>query len=261
MGQQVLRAACAQARDWQGLCAHPLRMAVNVSARQLREPGLVDDVADALRETGLEPGLLEIEITETATLSSAGHADAVLHRLREMGVSVSLDDFGTGYSSLSQLRRLPIDRLKIDRSFVAELPGNESSAAIAGAVIDLAHAMGLGVVAEGVETRQQLEFLQRARLSRGAGIPVLPAAARRGVPRECSRRGPGRSPDQAQSCADVRLPDRRVHAASRAGALPRGCRAPATSLTSDMVQGRRDDSWGADPRARVRRTCTVFIDW
>ena len=84
----------------------------------------------------------------------------MLHRLREMGVSVSLDDFGTGYSSLSQLRRLPINRLKIDRSFVAELPGNESSAAIAGAVIDLAHAMGLGVVAEGVETRQQLDFLR-----------------------------------------------------------------------------------------------------
>jgi diguanylate cyclase (GGDEF)-like protein/PAS domain S-box-containing protein len=160
LGQQVLRAACAQARDWQRLCRHPLRMAVNVSARQLREPGLIDDVAGALRETGLEPGLLEIEITETATLSTAGHADSVLHRLREMGVSVSLDDFGTGYSSLSQLRRLPITRLKIDRSFVAELPENESSAAIAGAVVDLAHAMGLGVVAEGVETRQQLDFLQ-----------------------------------------------------------------------------------------------------
>ncbi len=160
MGQQVLRAACVQAREWQGVCPHPLRMAVNVSARQLRDPGLIDDVADALRETGLEPGLLEIEITETATLSTPGHADAVLHRLREMGVSVSLDDFGTGYSSLSQLRRLPIDRLKIDRSFVAELPGDESSAAIAGAVVDLANAMGLGVVAEGVETAQQLEFLQ-----------------------------------------------------------------------------------------------------
>lgn len=160
LGQQVLRTACTQARDWQGLRGHPLRIAVNVSARQLREPGLIDDVACVLRETGLEPGLLEIEITETATLSSAGHADAVLHRLREMGVSVSLDDFGTGYSSLSQLRRLPITRLKIDRSFVAELPGNESSAAIACAVIDLAHAMGLGVVAEGVETEQQLEFLR-----------------------------------------------------------------------------------------------------
>ena len=160
LGHQVLRAACAQAHDWQGLCGHPLHMAVNVSARQLREPGLIEDVAGVLRETGLEPGLLEIEITETATLSSPGHADAVLHGLREMGVSVSLDDFGTGYSSLSQLRRLPITRLKIDRSFVAELPGNESSAAIACAVIDLAHAMGLGVVAEGVETEQQLEFLR-----------------------------------------------------------------------------------------------------
>ena len=177
LGQQVLRTACAQARDWQGLCGHPLRMAVNVSARQLREPGLVEDVARVLRETGLEPGLLEIEITETATLSSARHADVVLHSLREMGVSVSLDDFGTGYSSLSQLRRLPINRLKIDQSFVAELPGNESSAAIAGAVIDLAHAMGLGVVAEGVETGAAARLPARARLSRGAGIPVLPTSA------------------------------------------------------------------------------------
>ena len=184
MGQQVLRAACVQAREWQSVCARPLRMAVNVSARQLRDPGLIDDVADALRETGLEPGLLEIEITETATLSTPGHADAVLHRLREMGVSVSLDDFGTGYSSLSQLRGLPIDRLKIDRSFVAELPGDGSSAAIAGAVVDLANAMGLGVVAEGVETRQQLEFLQARGCHEVQGFLFcrpLPAEECRGV--------------------------------------------------------------------------------
>lgn len=161
LGRQVLRMACTQVREWQDLVGRPLRVAVNVSARQLRDPGLTMDVETILGETGLEPGLLDIEITETATLRYAAYAETVLMRLREMGVAVSLDDFGTGYSSLSQIRRLPITRIKIDRSFVAELTTNDSSAAIALAVIDMARALGLGVVAEGVETREQLAFLQR----------------------------------------------------------------------------------------------------
>ena len=163
LGRQILRIACTQARKWQAMSSRPLPVAVNVSARQLREAGLTDDVERVLAATGLDPGLLEIEITETATLSHAEHAEAVLLRLREMGVGVSLDDFGTGYSSLSQLRRLPITRLKIDRSFVNEIASNNGSAAIACAVIDLAYALGLGLVAEGVETCEQFAFLEAHR--------------------------------------------------------------------------------------------------
>ena len=160
LGEQVLRTACAQALEWQAVCGRPLRVAVNVSARQLREPGLVDDIARVLSETNLEPRLLEIELTETSTLGDPGTCDEVLRHLREMGISVSLDDFGTGYSSLSQLRRLPIDRLKIDRQFVAGLPTDRGSAAVVCAVIDLGKALGLAVVAEGVETAEQLAFLR-----------------------------------------------------------------------------------------------------
>jgi len=178
LGQFVLREACVRAKAWQELFSHPLRMAVNVSARQLREPGLITDVRRALQESGLDPALLELEITETAALAQVGHADSVLRRLRDMGVSVALDDFGTGYSSLSQLRRLPVTRLKIDRSFVGELPGDESSAAIVGTVIDLARAVGLGVVAEGVETDEQLAFLEARGCYEVQGFlisPPLPA--------------------------------------------------------------------------------------
>jgi len=160
LGDQVLRTACEQALEWQTVYGRPLRVAVNVSARQLREPGLVDNITRVLSETHLEPRLLEIELTETSTLGDPGTCDEVLRHLREMGISVSLDDFGTGYSSLSQLRRLPIDRLKIDRQFVAGLPTDRGSAAVVCAVIDLGKALGLAVVAEGVETAEQLAFLR-----------------------------------------------------------------------------------------------------
>ncbi len=159
LGRFVLSSACAQARQWQLACGRSQRVAVNVSARQLRDPDFIREVARALEASGIAPERLEIEITETATMSDTGRCESVLHRLREMGVAVSLDDFGTGFSSLSQLRRLPITRLKIDRSFVRGLPNDDSSAAIAMAVIDLASALGLGVVAEGVETAEQQAFL------------------------------------------------------------------------------------------------------
>ena len=227
LGQQVLRVACAQACEWQELRGgRPIRLAVNVSARQLREPGLVEDVAGVLSETGMDPELLDIEITETATLSSAGCADAVLRRLREMGVGVSLDDFGTGYSSLSQLRRLPITRLKIDRSFVSELPGSESSAAIAGAVIDLAGAIGLGVVAEGVETSQQLDFLRARGCYEVQGFLYcrpLPAG-------ECQR----------------------VLTGWAGGLARRGHEALAGRAACDVVLGRPDEATGDRPGPRRR---------
>jgi diguanylate cyclase (GGDEF)-like protein/PAS domain S-box-containing protein len=169
LGRQVLRTATRQAAGWQAL-AGGLRLAVNVSARQFLDPSLTAEIESALADSGLDAALLDIEVTETATLQHAREADAVLARLRSVGVAVTLDDFGTGYSSLSQLRELPISRLKIDRSFVSEIERNESSAAIVCAVIDLAHAVGVGVVAEGVETREQLEFLRRFHCGEAQGF-------------------------------------------------------------------------------------------
>jgi diguanylate cyclase (GGDEF)-like protein/PAS domain S-box-containing protein len=183
LGRQVLRTACAQACTWQRYGPRGLRMAVNVSARQFLDSTLTRDVESVLAETGLDAGLLDIEVTETATLHYAASAEAVLHRLRTLGVAVSLDDFGTGYSSLSQLRRLPITRLKIDRSFVSGIATSDSSAAIVTAVIDLAHALGLEVVAEGVETPEQREFLLRHRCTELQGFIV----SRPLPPAECER--------------------------------------------------------------------------
>ena len=183
LGEWVLRTACAQAAEWQGLSRFPLRVAVNFSARQLREPNLVETMAQVLTATGLAPELLDVEITETATLGDAEGTTRVLQQLRDMGVAVSLDDFGTGYSSLSHLPRLPITRLKIDCSFVQAVPHDASSAAVVCAVIDLANALGLGVVAEGVETEEQLEFLRGRRCHEVQGYLLsrpLPA-------RECRR--------------------------------------------------------------------------
>ena len=160
LGRQVLGVATRQAAEWQRYCPQRLRVAVNVSARQFLDPALTADIESALAESGLDAALLDIEVTETATLQHAREADAVLARLRSVGVAVSLDDFGTGFSSLSQLRLLPISRLKIDRSFVSDIEVSASSAAIVSTVIDLGQALGLGVVAEGVETQGQLEFLR-----------------------------------------------------------------------------------------------------
>jgi EAL domain-containing protein (putative c-di-GMP-specific phosphodiesterase class I) len=170
LGRQVLRTATRQAAAWQHLSTGGLRLAVNVSARQFLDPSLTADIEAALAESGLDAALLDVEVTETATLQHAREADVILARLRSVGVAVTLDDFGTGYSSLSQIRELPISRLKIDRSFVSEIEHNESSAAIVRAVIDLARAIGLGVVAEGVETPEQLEFLRRFQCGEAQGF-------------------------------------------------------------------------------------------
>ena len=178
LGEQVLATACTQAAEWQGLTRSRLRVAVNLSARQLRDPNLPEVVAQTLAASGLAPQLLDVEITETATIGEPEGATRVLQQLRDMGVGVSLDDFGTGYSSLSHLRRLPITRLKIDQSFVHELPHDASSVAVACAVIDLANALGLGVTAEGVETEEQLEFLRGHRCHEVQGFFFsLPVAA------------------------------------------------------------------------------------
>ena len=159
IGEWVLREACRQNRAWQdaGLIAVPV--GVNVSALQFRQPDFPQQVAAALRETGLAPEFLELEITESVIMHGAESAIATVRRLKGMGVKMSIDDFGTGYSSLSYLKQFPIDRLKLDQSFVRGLPGNADDLAISSAVLAMAKAMNLKVIAEGVESEAQMQLL------------------------------------------------------------------------------------------------------
>lgn len=161
IGEWVLRNACAQSKSWQDAGFEPLRMAVNLSARQFQQPKLVDTIAEILKETGLDPRYLELELTEGSIMKDPDEAIGKLHELKGMGVKISIDDFGTGYSSLNYLKRFPIDTLKIDQSFVSELNTDPDDAAIVTAIITLAHALKLNVIAEGVETKEQLGFLRR----------------------------------------------------------------------------------------------------
>ena len=158
IGAWVLREAARQARLWHeaGL---PLTVAVNLSTLQFQAPDFIASIEQLLAETALPPGWLELELTERMLMDDVPGVLARLAQLRQLGVKLSVDDFGTGYSSLSHLKELPIDKMKIDRSFVRELPHQRESAAIAGAIIELARGLGLTVVAEGVETEAQREFL------------------------------------------------------------------------------------------------------
>jgi EAL domain-containing protein (putative c-di-GMP-specific phosphodiesterase class I) len=160
LGQWVLREACRQNKAWQEQGLRPLRIAVNISGTQLRHDGFVDQVALALRETGLEPRYLEVEITESVVMQNAATSVAMLDRLSQMGVHLAVDDFGTGYSSLSYLKRFPLNTLKIDSSFVRDLLTDRNGAVIVQAIIALAHSLKLEVVAEGVEEAAQLSCLQ-----------------------------------------------------------------------------------------------------
>jgi diguanylate cyclase (GGDEF)-like protein len=160
IGERVLRTACAQARAWQLAGLPPIRVSVNFSARQFQHQNPVALVTRVLRETGLPAGHLELEITESAVMKDADSALATLCALKETGVHIAIDDFGTGYSSLSYLRSFPIHALKVDRSFVREITSRADDAAIVTAVIAMAHSLKLKVIAEGVETRQHLEWLQ-----------------------------------------------------------------------------------------------------
>jgi diguanylate cyclase (GGDEF)-like protein/PAS domain S-box-containing protein len=160
IGEWVLFQACETMQGWIEAGLAPLRMAVNVSARQLRSRDFCDVVARALEESGLPPHLLELEITESSVMENTTEAVAILQKLGRMGVTLAIDDFGTGYSSLVHLKLLPIDHLKIDRSFVADIAEDLNDRAIALGTIALAHSLGLSVIAEGVETDDQLELLR-----------------------------------------------------------------------------------------------------
>lgn len=161
VGEWVLETACAQNRKWQecGLPAH--KMAVNLSARQFSHASLVETVSNVLERTGLVAAeSLELEITESLLMEHTRDNNTILSQLKKMGVIISIDDFGTGYSSLSYLKRFSLDTLKIDRSFVMDVPGDPDDVAIVSAIIAMAHSLRLRVIAEGVETLEQLEFLR-----------------------------------------------------------------------------------------------------
>ena len=160
IGEWVLRTACAQSVAWRAAGLPPVSMSVNVSARQFEDKRLVERIADALRASGLPPEGLELEVTESLIMRDLGRSVDKMRELKAMGVSLSIDDFGTGYSSLSALKSFPISRLKIDKSFVADLAERADDQAIALAVISLGHKLNLRVIAEGVETEQQRDFLR-----------------------------------------------------------------------------------------------------
>jgi EAL domain-containing protein (putative c-di-GMP-specific phosphodiesterase class I) len=160
IGEWVLRTACSQVRKWQeeGLAA--VSVAVNVSAVQFRQEGFPQTIRRVLNETGLAPQYLELELTESLLLSNADVMFSVLQQLMAMGLSLAIDDFGTGYSSLSYLKRFPVSKLKIDRSFIQDVAVDVDDAAITSAIISMAKSLNLKVIAEGVENEAQMSFLR-----------------------------------------------------------------------------------------------------
>jgi EAL domain-containing protein (putative c-di-GMP-specific phosphodiesterase class I) len=174
IGEWVLREACTRAREWQQGGQLAMRVAVNLSARQFRQMQLVEVVESALRQADLEPRFLELELTESTVMYDPDRSARVLGQLSRLGVQISIDDFGTGYSSLSALKRFPLDRLKIDRSFIHAVPGNPEDESIVRAVISLAHSLKLKVIAEGVESAAQLEFLRELGCDQYQGFHFSP---------------------------------------------------------------------------------------
>ena len=161
IGDFVVREACKQVKVWTTSPVGAVPVSVNISSHQFRESGFVDNVLDAVTSAGIETAQLELEITESVLLHDVERTLLQLNSLKEAGLSLSIDDFGTGYSSLSYLKRFPIDTIKIDQSFVTDLHGDTDDAAICAAIIAMSHQLGLKVVAEGVETKEQLKFLRR----------------------------------------------------------------------------------------------------
>jgi diguanylate cyclase (GGDEF)-like protein len=162
IGKWVLQTTCIQAQTWQHEKSVPIRVAVNLSARQFKQPNLIASVHQVLQETGLPPELLTLEITETSVMEDVDLTVNILQEFRNMGINISIDDFGTGYSSLNYLKRFPLDSLKIDQSFVQDISSDPNAAAIVKAIIAMAHSMQLKVIAEGVETHEQINLLRQS---------------------------------------------------------------------------------------------------
>jgi diguanylate cyclase (GGDEF)-like protein/PAS domain S-box-containing protein len=159
IGEWIISSAVQQSKIWNSSCAHPICLSVNISPIQFKSPGLIDYLTKTITNINLDPAFLKIEVTESALMEDVQSSIKSLSRIKDMGVKVSIDDFGTGYSSLNYLRHLPIDYLKIDQSFVRNMLTNNNDAMIIRAVVDLAQHLGYKVIAEGVETQQQLDFL------------------------------------------------------------------------------------------------------
>jgi diguanylate cyclase (GGDEF)-like protein len=179
LGEWVLTHACRQVRKWQEKFEHKLDMAVNISSQQFFHSDVAEVVLRAIFDAGIPPSSLQLELTETIVMNDVAETVKTLNKLKKAGVLLAMDDFGTGYSSLSYLKRLPLDTLKIDRSFVSDLENNKDDAAICAAIIAMAHNLDLKVVAEGVETRAQREYLRTQRCDKIQGFLIskpLPAA-------------------------------------------------------------------------------------
>jgi EAL domain-containing protein (putative c-di-GMP-specific phosphodiesterase class I) len=169
IGEWVLRAACAELQTWDGLGLPPINLSVNLSARQLKQDALASVVSGVLESTGFDARRLKLELTESILMEYAERTIATLRDLRTLGVELSIDDFGTGYSSLAYLKRLPCTSLKIDRSFVRDVNSDPDDAAIASAIISMAHDLRLKVIAEGIETEDQRSFLKVRGCNEGQG--------------------------------------------------------------------------------------------
>lgn len=168
IGNWVIDTACKQIKEWSGLGKHGIKIAINISPKQFLQPKLVETIKESIKKYGIEPSLLEIEITEGAMQDTA-ETSPILKSLKELGITISIDDFGTGYSSLNYIKQFPIDVLKIDQSFVRDVINSEKDAAITTTIIHLANSLGLEVVAEGIEEKEQADFLLKANCQKGQG--------------------------------------------------------------------------------------------
>jgi diguanylate cyclase (GGDEF)-like protein len=185
LGELVMREACAQMQRWQAMFPvdPPLYVAVNLSSKQFSQSTLIDKVADILKETGVNPSSVKLEITESLVMENIDTATDMLRQLRALGIKLAIDDFGTGYSSLSYLHRFPIDTLKIDRSFVTRMSENNENTEIVRTIVVLAQNLGMDVVAEGVETNEQLVLLQKLGCENGQGYFFSKPVAAEGAER------------------------------------------------------------------------------
>jgi diguanylate cyclase (GGDEF)-like protein/PAS domain S-box-containing protein len=199
IGEWVLRTVCTHVRSWQDAGAPPVRVSVNLSAAQLDDPGFVDTVRGILASTGCDGTWLELEITESVITANAEAIAVAVRAFRELGIRAAIDDFGTGHSSLAELAQVPVDRLKIDRSYVRALDRSPEDAAAAAAIIDLARSLDIGVVAEGVETAAQLAFLRDQGCVEGQGFlmsrPLAGSELERFLDARLEGRAPGPGPE------------------------------------------------------------------
>jgi diguanylate cyclase (GGDEF)-like protein len=188
LGAWVLRTACRHLRDWIDMGMAGFEVSVNVSAAQMHRPNFVEEVSRIIAETGIDPGMLQLELTESVLIDQGEFAVAQMQQLRKLGVKIALDDFGVGYSSLSYLRRFPINRLKIDQSFIANITHDGKDAELVRAIISIGHHMGMRVVAEGVETLAQSSYLRRSHCDELQGFQFSQALPASSVPEMLRRR-------------------------------------------------------------------------